>query len=338
MNPLFTLGEEFRFHDSSRFRRKAWDAKIRFYHSFVPVLISLVAESCQSRAESVHLPAETSFTTGKELKEFQLCDSRRLRKMRKMMSLNCSICLMPVFGAGKVYRIWTPKGGPPQYGSVGMVDEDFSVFEELKPTEYDDYRFIVLSEGRGVEHYIVRKLSYLRSLPVTREIWIAIQELFAMRWSHSTRWIFRRVGHAGGMVGSPLWMGRASWKAAIRKWWRRIMEGERYVWRGHCGGQRRWSGDWWSCAGTHCHGGAWIINWHSRCTVSSRCDCRAEGQSKGKMWWKGHNSAVVKGPTSARRCRGACVKTCSRFRQNSLDTFHKRQGDKHDPLPHCPYI
>ena len=24
------------------------------------------------------------------------------------------------------------------YGSVGMVDEDFSVFEELEPTEYDD--------------------------------------------------------------------------------------------------------------------------------------------------------------------------------------------------------
>ena len=54
MNPLFTLGEEFRFHDSSRFRKKAEDAK-RFYHSFVPVLMSLAAESCRSRAESVHL-------------------------------------------------------------------------------------------------------------------------------------------------------------------------------------------------------------------------------------------------------------------------------------------
>ena len=36
MNPLFTLGEEFRFHDSSGFRKKAGDAKLRFYHSFVP--------------------------------------------------------------------------------------------------------------------------------------------------------------------------------------------------------------------------------------------------------------------------------------------------------------
>ena len=48
MNPLFTLGEEFRFHDSSRFRKKARDAKLRFYHSFVPVLMSLAAESCRS--------------------------------------------------------------------------------------------------------------------------------------------------------------------------------------------------------------------------------------------------------------------------------------------------
>ena len=38
---------------------------------------------------------------GKGLKEFQLCDSRRLRKMRKMISLNCSICLMPIFGLPK---------------------------------------------------------------------------------------------------------------------------------------------------------------------------------------------------------------------------------------------
>ena len=79
MNPLFTLGEEFRFHDSSRFRKKARDAKLQFYHSFVPVLMSLAAESCRSRAESVHL-LKPLFTMGKALKEFQLCDSRRLRK------------------------------------------------------------------------------------------------------------------------------------------------------------------------------------------------------------------------------------------------------------------
>ena len=79
---MFTLEEEFRFHDSSRFRKKAGDAKLPFYHSFVPVLMSLAAESCRSRAESVHLlkPYLHLFTMGKGLKEFQLCDSRRLRK------------------------------------------------------------------------------------------------------------------------------------------------------------------------------------------------------------------------------------------------------------------
>ena len=79
MIPLFTLGEEFRFHDSSRFRKKAGDAKLRFYHSFVPVLMSLAAESCRSRAESVHL-LKPHLQWGKGLKEFQLSDSRRLRK------------------------------------------------------------------------------------------------------------------------------------------------------------------------------------------------------------------------------------------------------------------
>ena len=117
MNPLFTLGEEFRFHDSSRFRKKARDAKLRFYHSFVPVLMSLAAESCRSRAESVHL-LKPYLQWGKRWKSSNFVtpdDSARNHKMRKMMSLNCSICLMPIFGVGKVYRIWTPKGSPPQY-------------------------------------------------------------------------------------------------------------------------------------------------------------------------------------------------------------------------------
>lgn len=61
-----------------------------------------------------------------------------------------------------------------EYGSLDLVNEDFTVFEELNPQEYDDYRFILLSESRGVEHYIVRKLAWLRSLPVTRDVWIGI--------------------------------------------------------------------------------------------------------------------------------------------------------------------
>ena len=127
MNPLFTLGEEFRFHDSIRFRKKAGDVKLRFYHSFVPVLMSLAAESCRSRAESVHL-LKPYLQWGKGWKSSNFVtpdDSARNRKMRKMMSLNCSICLMPIFGVGKVYRIWTPKGGPPQY-HLTLIDSHWT--------------------------------------------------------------------------------------------------------------------------------------------------------------------------------------------------------------------
>ena len=118
MNPLFTFGEEFRFHDSSRFRKKAADTKFRFYHSFVPVLISLVAESCRGRAESVHL-LKSYLQWGKHWKSsnFMTPDdsarNRKMRKMRKMMSLNCSICSMPVFGVGKDIEIGLRKGGSP---------------------------------------------------------------------------------------------------------------------------------------------------------------------------------------------------------------------------------
>ena len=111
MNPLFTLGEEFRFHDSSRFRKKARDAKLRFYHSFVPVLMSLAAESCRSRAESVHL-LKPYLQWGKGWKSSNFVtpdDSARNRKMRKMMSLNCSICLMPILGLERYIEFGLPK-------------------------------------------------------------------------------------------------------------------------------------------------------------------------------------------------------------------------------------
>ena len=66
MNPLFTLGEEFRFHDSSRFRKKAGDAKLRFYHSFVPVFMFF---SCGVLPESggVGTPAETLIYNGERV-------------------------------------------------------------------------------------------------------------------------------------------------------------------------------------------------------------------------------------------------------------------------------
>ena len=87
MNPLFTLGEEVRFHRSSRFRKKVGDAKFPFYHSFVPVLMFLVAKSCRSRAESVHL-LKPHLQWGKSAKSSNFVtpdDSARKRKIRKML-------------------------------------------------------------------------------------------------------------------------------------------------------------------------------------------------------------------------------------------------------------
>ena len=113
MNPLFTLGEEFRFHDSSRFRKKAGDAKFRFYHSFVPVLMSLTAESCRSRTESVRL-LQPYLQWGKGWKSSNFVtpdDSASNRKMRKMMSRNSSICLIrcPFLGLERYIEFGLPK-------------------------------------------------------------------------------------------------------------------------------------------------------------------------------------------------------------------------------------
>ena len=52
---------------------------------------------------------------GKGLKEFQLCDSRRLRKKPQDDVTELFDLFDAHFWVGKVYRIWTPKGGPPQY-------------------------------------------------------------------------------------------------------------------------------------------------------------------------------------------------------------------------------
>ena len=95
---------------------KAGDAKLRFYTQFCA---SFDVFSCGVLPESggVGTPAETPFTMGKELKEFQLCDSRRLRKKAQDAQDDVTellICLVPIFCVGKVYRIWTPQDGPPQ--------------------------------------------------------------------------------------------------------------------------------------------------------------------------------------------------------------------------------
>ena len=82
---------------------------------FTRVLMFLAAESCRSRVESVHLLKPY---LQKGLKEFQLCDSRRLHKKPQDAQDDVTelFDLFDVhFWVGEVYRIWTSKGGPPQY-------------------------------------------------------------------------------------------------------------------------------------------------------------------------------------------------------------------------------
>ena len=132
MNPLFTLREEFRFHDSGRFRKKAGDAKFRFYHSFCP---SFDVFSCGVLPESggVGTPAETLFTMGKGLKEFQLCDSRRLRKKpqdaQDDVTEHSSICLMPILGLERYTEFGLPKAVlPVQHVDVCVILPAFCGF------------------------------------------------------------------------------------------------------------------------------------------------------------------------------------------------------------------
>ena len=143
------IGGEFRFHDSSRFRKKAGDAKLPFYHSFVPVLMSLAAESCRSRAESVHL-LEPHLHWGKSWKSSNFVtpdDSARNRKMRKMMSLNCSICLMPIFGLERYIEFGLAKAVLPSCVESLLLKQNPTLIY-LRNVK----SFVVFRAGRKVPH------------------------------------------------------------------------------------------------------------------------------------------------------------------------------------------
>ena len=71
-------------------------------------------------SDGVAKGAETLFTMGKELKKFPLCNSRRLRKSARYV-INCSICLIPVFGLDVEF------GGPSQ-SAIWMFLPGFLVF------------------------------------------------------------------------------------------------------------------------------------------------------------------------------------------------------------------
>ena len=121
MIPLFTLGKSFDFMTPADSVRRLEMQNF----GFTTVLCSFDVFSCGVLPESggVGTPAET-LLQWKGLKSSKFVtpdDSVRNRKMRKMMSLNCSICLMSIFGVGKVYRIWTPTAVLPVGHLVSIV-------------------------------------------------------------------------------------------------------------------------------------------------------------------------------------------------------------------------
>ena len=67
------------------------------------------------------------------------------------------------------------------YGSIALCMEDEAIYGDLDAAEYDNYRFMLLGEAVGVDHYIIKRLTYLRSLAVNRVIWEEIKELMQMQ-------------------------------------------------------------------------------------------------------------------------------------------------------------
>ena len=69
------------------------------------------------------------------------------------------------------------------YGSLGIIaDEDEDEYMELgSKGAYEDFRFQCLADERGVEHYILYKLSEYRSMPMTEDVWNAIRELLRLQ-------------------------------------------------------------------------------------------------------------------------------------------------------------
>ena len=69
------------------------------------------------------------------------------------------------------------------YGSLQLIQEDFEAFENMDPAAYDDYRWQLLGNARGVEHYVVKQLAWLLRLPVDEAVWNEIRDLMNLQKS-----------------------------------------------------------------------------------------------------------------------------------------------------------
>eukprot|EP00435_Cladocopium_sp_Y103_P046637 s2889_g13.t1 len=74
------------------------------------------------------------------------------------------------------------------YVSVEIVNKDKDACRDLEPDDCDEYRFKMLGDASRVEHYIVKKLDFLRRFSMDENIWDATSELMQMQ----------RAGQFGG--------------------------------------------------------------------------------------------------------------------------------------------
>ena len=115
---------------SSKNCKEAWRCKISVLPQFC---VSFDVFSCGVLPESgrVGISVETLFTMGKGLKSSNVVtpdDSARNRKMRKIMSLNCSIFLMPIFGLSIQNLDFQRRSSPVEHVDVLVILPAFCGF------------------------------------------------------------------------------------------------------------------------------------------------------------------------------------------------------------------
>ena len=69
------------------------------------------------------------------------------------------------------------------YGSLQIANEDFETFENMDVDAYDEYRWELLFNNSGVEHYVMKQLEWLQTLQMNQAVWNEIRELMNIQRS-----------------------------------------------------------------------------------------------------------------------------------------------------------
>ena len=69
-------------------------------------------------------------------------------------------------------------------GSLAEIVQEMPAdFQDMGQDEYDEYRFEMLAEATGIEHYVMKKLAFHRTCPMTRIVWNVIKQLLNLQKS-----------------------------------------------------------------------------------------------------------------------------------------------------------